>query len=229
MERVRTIKGKMPVILFAPHGYDGNDKNTSIIAETIAEDLNAYAVINLGWERSNKVDDIADLADCNNVYHCHEDIVKEEILEPILRYVNQAKKNHNTVYMFNIHGMSNNHRSIENKKIDLVFGYGDGDPPSITIDLWKKNFMMSKFIELGIDAYEGAPKGIFSGWSKSNMNQIFRKWYPDHFVQSAQIEIAYELRSDKIAAQMTADSIATTIESMLEMKVFSTMEKFKVY
>ena len=35
MERVSVISGKLPVIIVAPHGYDGNDENTALVAESI--------------------------------------------------------------------------------------------------------------------------------------------------------------------------------------------------
>ena len=77
MERVSVIEGKSPIIIVAPHGYKGDDENTDLIAEEIANALHCYAVINRGWERSDSVDFMKDKADCNNVYHCKEDVVRE--------------------------------------------------------------------------------------------------------------------------------------------------------
>ena len=229
MQRVKTIDGRLPIVIFAPHGFNGNDENTSIIAEMIANKINANAVINLGWERSDTVDCLNDMADCNNVYHCHEDVVKDEILDPIMRYVNRAKTTSKTVYVLNIHGMSDSHRLVAKDKLDLVIGFGEGDPPSFSMDIWRKNFIMSRLIGFGVNAYEGKPGGKFSGWSKSNMNQLFRKWYPDPMVQSIQLELTHEMRSTKTMCLLTADYIATTIDDLMNTANFSTMTTFKAY
>lgn len=229
MQRVKTIDGRLPIIVFAPHGFDGNDENTSIIAEAIAKQINASAVINLGWERSDTVDCLNDKADCNNVHHCHEDVVKDEILDPIMRFVQRAKATSKSVYMLNIHGMSDSHRITAKDKLDLVIGFGEGDPPSFSMDIWRKNFMMSRLMGFGINAYEGKPGGKFSGWAKSNMNQLFRKWYPDQRVQSVQVELTHEIRSTKTMCLLTADYLATTIEDLMNTTNFSTMTTFKSY
>ena len=92
MERVELREGKIPVIVFAPHGFNGNDENTSIMARSIAKEINAYAVINKGWERSDVVNCFDDKADCNNVEHCHEDVVKDEVLDPLILFIAKAKK-----------------------------------------------------------------------------------------------------------------------------------------
>lgn len=229
MQRVKTIDGRVPVVIFAPHGFDGNDENTSIIAEAIARQIHASAVINLGWERNDFVDCLNDKADCNNVHHCHEDVVKDEILDPLMKYVHRAKSMGKYVYVFNIHGMSDNHRLIVKDNLDMVIGFGEGDPPSFSMDIWRKNFIMSRLIGFNLNAYEGKPGGKFSGWAKSNMNQLFRKWYPDARVQSAQIELTHEIRSTKTMCLLTADYLATAIDDLLSTTSFSTMTTFKAY
>ena len=229
MQRVKTIDGKLPVIIFAPHGFNGNDQNTSLIAESIATQIKANAVINLGWERSDIVDCINDKADCNSVHHCHQDVVKEEILDPLMRYVQKAKLTNDFVYVFNIHGMSDHHRIVAKDKLDLVIGFGEGDPPSLSMDIWRKNFMMSRLIGFGINAYEGKSGGKFSGWAKSNMNQLFRKWYPEPKVQSIQIELTHEIRSTEAKCLLTAVDLAIAIEDLISTASFSSMATFKNY
>ncbi len=229
MERVTIREGSSPIIIFAPHAFDGNDTNTGIIAKSMAKELDAFAVINNGWERSNSVDCFNDKADCNNTKHCHEDVVKEEVLDPILKFVRKIKKQHGSAYIYNIHGMSDRHRDIAKEKIDIVIGFGDGDPPSHTIDLWRKNFFVSRLNRLGINAFEGKAGGQMSGWNKNNMNQIFRKWYLDHMVHSLQIEITYELRSDTTMALVTSDYLATCAKELLGLSSFSCTDVFKKY
>ena len=229
MERVELREGKIPVIVFAPHGFNGNDENTSIMARSIAKEINAYAVINKGWERSDVVNCFDDKADCNNVEHCHEYVVKDEVLDPLIRFIAKAKKNHGTAFLYNIHGMSDRHRKKAQDKMDVVIGFGDGDPPSFSMDIWRKDFFVSKLNVLGINAYEGKAGGNMSGWSRNNMNQLFRKWYLDSNVQSLQIEVTHELRSDVTMALITSDYLATCMLELINITNFSTSEKFKKY
>ena len=216
MERVRTISGNTPVLIVAPHGFDGDDEKTAFIAEIVVKNLNACGVINLGWERGVSVDFMKDKADCNNVNHCHEDVVKEEFLDPIIRYKDRLIQKNSKVCMFHIHGMSNRHRLIANDpKMDMVVGYGEGYPQSLSCDLWKKNMFIHLMEGLGVRVYEGSSGGKFSGWGKNNMNQLFRKWYFEPKVQSMQIEIVHELRSEESIASETAYCITKVIEKII--------------
>ena len=68
-----------------------------------------------------------------------------------------------------------------------------------------------------------------SGWSKSNMNQLYRKWYPDQSVQSLQIEIVHELRSDFDMSMIISDYIATCALETMNASSFTATESFKSY
>jgi hypothetical protein len=218
-ERVSIINGKLPILIVCPHGFDGNDQNTSIIAESIAKKINAYAVINRGWERSDKVDCMSDKADCNNINHCHEDVVKEEFLDPILRYKNRIIQKYKSAYIFYIHGMGNRHRKISgDDSLDMVVGYGAGSPNSFTCNIWQKNLFCHLLNNAGINAFEGKKGGMMSGWSRLNMNQLFRKWYFDPYVFSMQLEIIHDLRNCKDMAKLTAEYIGDAMENMLTSK-----------
>lgn len=228
MERVRIIQGKSPIVIVAPHGVD--DDRTGLLAEGIAKEIRAYAVINLGWERSTSVDFMNDKADCNNVVHCHEDVVKEEFLDPIIRFKNRIVSSGQNAFIFHIHGMSNKHRIMANDPtMDIVLGYGAGVPSSITFDLWKKNFLVSKLEDLGFTTYEASQGSAMSGWSRNNMNQLFRKWYPDSNVHSIQIEIVHELRESNRLAERTAGYVSEAILETVIAKHFSLIGHNKVY
>lgn len=222
MERVSIIKGKLPVIVVAPHGYEGDDQNTALIAQTISRSIGTYAVINNGFERDDTVDVMKDKADCNNIEHCHQDVVREEFLDPIINYKNKILERYDVAYIFLIHGMGNKHRKIaQNPNLDLVLGYGAGSPSSYSCDLWRKNAFIHMLQNCGIVAYEGKKGGPMSGWSKNNMNQLFRKWYPDKQVQSMQFEIIYELRKNEDSANLIAEYLALQIQDLLKLKSFT--------
>jgi len=230
MERVSIREGKTPIILFAPHGYDGDDERTGKMTEYIAETLDCYAVINRGWERDDFVDCLIDKADCNNVAHCHEDVVREEILDPILRYQKRIMRNHPIAYYFTIHGMANRHRVISKiSDLDIVIGYGAGSPNSFTCDEWRKNYIMHLLEEAGMSPAEGKKGGPMSGWSRNNMNQLFRKWYHDQSVQGMQLELIYDLRSDDEIALLASEYIAAAMQELIDAKGFSALKEYPTY
>jgi hypothetical protein len=82
-ERVTTLLGTCPVIIVAPHGHHLDDSHTCSLAMAAAEELGAFAVINNNWKRSQVVDELKGLANCNNINHCQEPVVKAEFLDPI--------------------------------------------------------------------------------------------------------------------------------------------------
>lgn len=214
MERTSIISGKIPAIIVAPHGYDGDDKNTAFIAEAIANCIDAYAVINRGWKRienDQKVDFLLDKADCNNVNHCVQDVVREEFLDPIRRYKNKILKTNAEAFIFYIHGMGNHQKQIyNNSKLDMVIGFGEGNPSSYSCNLDRKDRFFSGLTDRGINAQNGA-NGALSGWSKQNMNQFFRKIDLDGRVNSLQIEIIYDLRKTLGKSLETAHDIAHAV------------------
>ena len=230
MERVSVISGKSPILVVAPHGYDQDDYNTDLIAETIAHQLDCYAVINRGWERAESVDYLRDKADCNNIYHCREDVVREEFLEPIIRFKNRILKDFVSCYIFYIHGMANKHRTLSKEpRLDLVVGYGAGSPASYSCELWQKDFLLNELNGLGVMTYEGKKGGVMSGWSRNNLNQYFRKWDLDTDVNSMQIEVIYDLRREKDLAYLISDYIAMSIKNLINTYSYSGTNKWPAY
>jgi hypothetical protein len=232
MERVSIISGKLPIIVVAPHGYEGNDENTAYITEKIAQTINAYAVINRGWERDDSVDYMKDKADCNNVNHCYEDVVKEEFLDPILRFKNRILKDQrfDRAYIFYIHGMGNKHRKISgDDNLDIVIGHGAGSPNSFTCENWEKDALSHFLSESGVTVYEGKKGGPMSGWARNNMNQLFRKWHPIKQVKSMQIEIVYELRNSKEKCNTTAYNLANAMRYLIYLEDFNSTKIIKTY
>lgn len=215
MERVSISKGEIPVILVAPHG--NNDTNTDQIVETIAGEMDAFFVINRGWKRSKSFDYDKDLANCNDVRHVHEDVLKDEFLDPILRMVAKIQKSiDERVYILNIHGCGDDARLLANdQNLDLILGYGEGSPSSYSCDLRIKDAFASFLENESFGVYEGKKKGKYSGRSKNNINQLFRIWYPNTKVHSIQIEIVKELRDSEEMIQITTDGLIAAIDDLL--------------
>ena len=88
---------------------------------------------------------------------------------------------------------------------------------------------MHRLLSFGINAYEGKSGGPFSGWSRNNMNQLFRKWNLDNSIQALQLEIAHELRSDKEMCMLFSDYLATCIGDLIGINDFIPEKKYKSY
>jgi len=244
MERVSIVQGRKPIIFVAPHGYKGDDVNTDIITETAAKAIGAYAVINRGWERSKKVDALNDKANCNNIRHCFADVVKDEFVHPIIRFVNrniklsydlehslsvivknQATNKYDTklfaknrVHIFLIHGVG---ADIRDRYSDLSFivGNGLGKPNSRSCSDGMKNAFANLLNEFGC-AYSAEAGSPYAGWSKNNLNQLYRKHFFGPNVFSMQIEVAHQLRNTKAKALLTGETIALCADEFMEIDSF---------
>lgn len=218
LERVSIIDGKKPVIYVAPHGASCDDVNTTLIAEILAETTSGYAVINRGWERAEDIDYKKEKANCNNVEHCHKDVIKEEFLDPLFRFKNRILKKWARVFIIYLHGMSNNIQSTSGiDDLNYVVGWGNGKPASHTCQKWVKDFIIYHLtVGDNCTVGEGKAGGNYAAWSKKNMNQLFKKWYPDSEVDSIQIEIINKIRSSRLLAETTAQILAITIEELLD-------------
>jgi hypothetical protein len=216
MERVSVIRGDLPVLIIAPHGFD--DSNTDYLAERVAKELGAYAVINRGWQRSDKVDYWNDQANCNDIRHCQQDVVREEFLEPIQRFVTRINKDYGYGQIFVIHGVGNDVRTKKQyaRDLDMIVGYGAGEPPSYSCDPRLKDAFIHLLISSGVDAYEGDAGGAYSGRAKNNLNQLYRRWYPHNHIHSMQVEVVYELRADREICRITGAVLADCIDDLLE-------------
>jgi hypothetical protein len=210
MERVSKIKGKIPVILVAPHL---EEKNIDFITESIAKEMSAFAVINRGWKKNEKFDFLKDLGNCNNVNHLHKDVLKEEFLDQILRYVCYIKNNIDDKVLFlNMHGCTNQIRKEKKKNLDILLSYGG--VYSYTCDQRIKDAFAYFLENDSLNVYEG--KSVeYSSQHKNNLTQIFRYDYPDKKINSIQLKIVEELREDKEISSLFCDSIISAIDDLL--------------
>jgi len=214
MERVSIRDGSCPILIVAPHGP--NDPNTDLLAELIAEELDAYAVINRGWERAKAVDYFNDKANCNNVQHCQEDVVRDEFLKPILKYCTRMQKEYGVGCMFLIHGVSNGIRvKTGNPDLELILGYGAGEPPRWSCDEWVRNAFIHYLQDSGINVFGGKAGGDYAGWGRNNLNQLYTVWHHG-IIHSLQLELVRDLRCDKNMCQLTSNIVSEAIAKLIE-------------
>jgi hypothetical protein len=228
MERTSVIQGTTPVLLVAPHGPD--DENTAELTELVAKHFGAYAVINRGWQRSSRVDQFRDLANCNDVRHLHQDVVREEFLHPILRCVTRIKKKYEgKALVLVIHGCKDQIRhGLDDEMLDIVVGYGAGNPPFYSCRTRTKNAFVRCLQDEGFGVYEGAAGGLYAGRAKNNLNQLFVRWYADNAVESMQIEIVRELREDREMLSLTAEGLMTALDSFMLIDESDEVEEIRV-
>jgi hypothetical protein len=216
MERVSVIEGDSPFMLVCPHGPD--DNGSAELTELIANQIDAYAVINRGWEKAPQLDYWKDKANCNDIRHLlSEDVLKEEFLDPILRSVSRIERDWDFTYVFIIHGVGDYVRKISNDpQLDIILGFGAGNPPSYSCDPNFKDAFAYHLCQQQLHVFEGRPGGKFAGKAKNNLNQLFRRWHPNTTVQSIQVEVIRELRQ-KDVVEVTADAIASCIDALLDL------------
>lgn len=228
MQRITYHFNSSPIIFIAPHGYKGDDYNTDHIVAKAAEHINASFIINHGWERSDKVDFINDKADCNNFYHM-VDVVKDEFLLPYVRLCKRIKTYHGKCLAIFIHGISQSIRKDKNyNDLDMIIGYGQGTPKSLTCTEGMKNKFVYELSKDKLNCYVGEAGGKYSGFSKSNMNQYWRKHQNDERIFSFQLEIIKDLREDKLISEMTAQYIAEAALNTIHFESYYLPTYFKL-
>lgn len=215
MSRVNIRRGKSPIIIVAPHGNQEDDQNTDLISDIISKELDAYAVINKGWRRAKEALLSESKANLNSIKHCLLDPCKKEFLQPLVNCKHECILQFGKCNIFYIHGMANKIRHKTNEAVDLVLGFGSGEPPSYTCNLGHKNALVVRLREQGLNVYQGKPGGRFSAWNADNLTQFFRSYYLDHRVQSIQIEIVNLRRYDETISVETALSLSKAFDKLL--------------
>lgn len=222
MGRIICEYAHSPIIFVAPHGYNGDDYNTDLIAVKAASHIKANYLINVGWQRHYIVDESKDKADCNNTRHVTSDVLADEFLLPFKRMCLRAKKNFKECLIVFIHGVSDKMRQISGvRDLDIILGYGLGKPASTTCAEIMKNKFIYEMHRDDIKCCVGKSGGKYSGYSKNNMNQYWRKIEKDMHMNSMQLEIVRELRDDNVIAHLTACAIAEAAQAAFSITSFS--------
>lgn len=208
MERVSVIQGDLPILLIAPFGAD--DNNIANLLELMSSEMGTFSVINKGWKKSKYMNFLNEEANCNNIVHIQNDVVKEEFLDPILRTVAKIqKKLDERVYVINIHGCDDKIKNIEN--LDMIIGYGEGNPPNHTCNLQIKDAFIYFLEKENFNVYEGKSKK-YSAASKNNICQLY-KWHQS--VHSIQLMLAHKLYDDMSVLQITSERIVAALDDLL--------------
>lgn len=231
-ERVTVINKKSPFLIVAPHGPC--DIGSDTLADYTADFLQCSAVINRGFRKSDTVDVINDLADCNRVDHAKQPVVFDEFLMPILKIKNRVTGNSTSygystrmfttkpkhLFVFYIHGVGDNIHKKANELVGVIVGSGRGDKKdSLTCQNWKKNLFINKWREHSTnygDVYEGKGGGNYAGRSSNNLNQYFRKHEMDRTVDSLQLEFPYCHRKSENDCKRTASILAQVISEFID-------------
>lgn len=227
--RVKILEGYKPVILVSPY-CEVDDEFTGYITENIAKEINCYAVINNGWEKSEKVNIWQDKADCKNIFHCHENVIRQEFLEPILRFKNKILQDDLRVFIYYLEGIPEYHRGKSGKEdLDLVIGYGAGSPNSYSCEIWRKNAFINELLKLDFSVVQASKRSDLSGSKRSEINQLFRKHYKDKRVQSMKVNIIHELRENQDLADIAVEYLGKAIENTLKVEGFPTAHSIEEY
>jgi hypothetical protein len=236
-ERVSIIPGKYSTttLLVVPRG--ANDVHLCDLAERCAEELECYALINRGFEKSEQVDVMKDQADCGRISHIQQEVVYEEFLEPIKhikeRMVNRIVRSNlsqgnwgdidnyvGRFLIFYLYGVSDNVHSKANEPVSVIVGNGGKILSShYTCEEWRRDLFIHTANEAWDDtmgsAYVGHPRGKYAGRSSDNINQFFRMHETDRFVESMQLSFPMMMRSDEQTAKLTGEVLGQIISKLL--------------
>ena len=217
-----------PLIFVAPHGHTGDDYNTDLIAQLASYHAKTNLLINKGWRRNDYVDESKDYADCNNVSQVSQPVLEDEFLNPFKRMCLRAKRDFGECLVVFIHGVSDSVRKTTGVlDLDMILGYGLGKDPSITCSEVIKNKFIHGMQKDDINVCVGKSGGQYSGHSKNNMNQYWRKHDKNMHINSMQLEIVRELRQDKVICELMALSISSAISEAFYCTSFMMPYNFK--
>lgn len=211
MERVTVLQGNKNsnVLVVAPHGPD--DQNTGLICEAIQNLIDCYMVVNNGFQRSQKVDSLNDLANCNSTDHCINDsVVFGEFTKPIINF---CKRKPGPCYsmIYYIHGMGSQIQE------DFILGFGQGAVSDrLTMNINRADLLKQSIESVGYNVAFATPGGPYSARKTDNLTQLFRTskfGYASKYVECVQIEISNRVRSNPAKLAL---NIASVLEKTAE-------------
>jgi len=218
MSRITYKFANSPVVFVAPHGHPSDDLNTDLIAKFAAIDMDANYIINTGFKRGLDPNPSQDIADCNNRIHCKTAEVEDEFLLPYIKICKRALKYFGKCFVVWVHGVSDNIRNlnVSTKNLDMIIGYGLGRPDSLTCYEGIIHKFLYEIRRDKLSCFVGQAGGKYSGFDNKNMNQFWRKYDFEEKIQSFQLEIIKDLRSDKTISELTANCITDAMKASMD-------------
>lgn len=226
--RVSVYQGKNPIIILAPHGPE--ERQINLIAQTAINRCNGFGIINHGWKKAQNANWRYDEADCNNITHLQQDVIKDEFLGPLLGYKSRILRKWTSAYVFNLRGSSGRMRHLAgDQALDILLGFGDGFPPSYTCETWRKNLMLYLLKRQGLTTYAAKSGSLFSGRDTTCLTQVFRHpLYYHKDVHAMQLEIVDDLRTDDEIAYLTGECLGDCFLQILNYDTWEKPKDFKV-
>lgn len=226
-ERVSVYKGSNTnILVVCCHGADdvGTIYASKIISghDYATHPAPTHLVVNNGFERSPTIDVFNDKADCNNVEHIQGDeVVMQEFMEPILNFRKQHFKKHKInwmspdpehfFYIFYVHGFG---KQIPNT--DIILGIGKGlQKDSLTMKQFRVRVLYDYLTAVGLKVRIGQAGGMYAGRQKTNLNQWFRKVQTDNFVETVQLELSVDLRTNYKSLQNIGAAIRVVSQAVI--------------
>lgn len=181
------VSGKSPILLVCPHGHPDDDTNTDLIAQKMADTLDAFAVINTGYRRSDTVDIPSLKANLNNSDHVDNEV--PIFGNKILEFRKEILSVYDSCHVFFIHGMAD-----KEENVDVVLGFGKAKVPSLTCTDNYKNEFAYRLQQANFVVKQGGVGSKYSAAMPTNMNQYFKKHGCSVNTSSMQIELINSLR-----------------------------------
>lgn len=232
----KILPGRNNVILVAPHGNmkkPRDDEWTAELTTKMQEELGCYVVINALYRRPRPKEERFNfnkkICNLNHIDHYETTPLYEQFVGSIKQFKDEITGRGEVPYIFHIHGASSTKfnkacKEVYPKKpedVCILIGTGRGILPktkdeSLTaspeivnqlIDL----FNVEKLISFSTNNDEYTAK------APHNLNQLFKKRYPDNNVISFQLEIRKKgYRDNKENAEIAAIKIAAAIKNLAE-------------
>jgi hypothetical protein len=242
-ERVKVIRGSTPLLLIAPHAAE--EQGTGAIAQIVANELNAFAVINQGFEQADVVDVNNDKADCNRVKHCEAPVVFDEFLKPILKIRERMTQSlyhivdpldieddhTKNLLVMHLHGCGDGIHMEAHEVVGVIVGYGRGsNKDSLTCRSWRKNMFVELWRNYSNDgqAFEGSGDGRFAARSADHLNQYFRKHVLDRQVDSMELTFPSSVRSSDRQVRVTARILKDICQEILSVSHYNREPKVRL-
>ncbi|SLM31055.1 Putative selenocysteine protein (fragment) [Desulfamplus magnetovallimortis] len=246
---IKSHKGKINILLIAPHGHPNNDENTGALTRYIAEQIDVYYIINEVFKKPHKgkgeiVDKEEKIINLNNRQQVEKHL-KEDFLAPLLLCKKEIVEKYGSAILLWIHGIKDKNLEgdvakdgdINPEDTHILVGYGQHKTE-------KRYTAQSKIVDRLIQSL--SDNGItavlaninkeknqkqYCAWDKNNMNQLFRDGdYKDPNVQSIQLEFRWTgCRKTDEDILITSKKVANAISFLIQPEIETSDENKSIH